>query len=84
MARAADAAKRLDGYIEQLRARGAMKEFTRAYRRHRMAATARGEGFMPFATAELRFKRALIPLLMNGGQPLVGQSLFAEIFGVDR
>jgi hypothetical protein len=51
------------------------------YKRRRIAATMRGEGFMPFKTAELRFKRALIPLLMSGGQPVVGQSLFARVFG---
>lgn len=49
-------------------------------RQRRLAAKARGEGFMPFAAAELRFKRALIPLLQSGGQPAIGQSLFATIF----
>jgi hypothetical protein len=57
-----------------------MRQFTKTYRARRIAVTMRGEGFMPFKTAELRFKRALIPLLMNGGQPVVGQSLFAEVF----
>jgi hypothetical protein len=40
MMRAADAAKRLDQYVEGLRTRGAMREFTRAYKRHGMAARA--------------------------------------------
>jgi hypothetical protein len=52
MARAGEMARRLDGYIDSLRARGAMKEFTRAYRRHRIAASMRGEGFMSFKVAE--------------------------------
>jgi hypothetical protein len=40
----------------------------------------RGEGYMSFKVAELRLRRAMIPLLMNGGQPVAGASLFAEIF----
>jgi hypothetical protein len=35
---------------------------------------------MPFKVAEARLRRALIPLLMNNGQPVAGASLFAEIF----
>jgi hypothetical protein len=37
MTRAGKAAERLDAYIESLRARGAMRELTKAYRRHRLA-----------------------------------------------
>jgi hypothetical protein len=50
-----------------------------AYRRRRIAATLRGEGFMPFKTAELRLRRALIPLLV-GGNNIHVQSLFETIF----
>jgi hypothetical protein len=78
MARAGDAAARLNVYIETLHARGAMKEFTKAYRRHRLAAAASGKGFMSFAIAELR--RALIPLLVGGRAIGPTSSLFAEIF----
>jgi hypothetical protein len=35
---------------------------------------------MSYAAAERRLQQALVPLLVNGGQPQVGQSLFAEIF----
>jgi hypothetical protein len=80
MMRAGEAAKRLDAYMASLRGTGVLKEFTKAYRRKRLAAGLRGEGFMPYSAAELRLRRALIPLLMNGGQPAVGQSLFAQIF----
>jgi hypothetical protein len=80
MMRAADAAKRLDSYIEGLRARGAMREFTKAYRRHRLAAMERGEGFMTFKSAEARLRRALIPRLI-GGTVGTTSSLFAEMFG---
>jgi hypothetical protein len=80
MTRAGAAAERLDAYVASLRSRGGMKEFTREYKRRRIAATMRGEGFMSYPNAQLRFKRALILLLMGGGQPAIGQ-LFSEIFG---
>jgi hypothetical protein len=80
MSRAGEAAGRLDAYVEALRARGDMKEFTKAYRLLRMAAKARGEGFMSFKVAELRLRRALIPYLV-GGNTLGVRSLFAEVFG---
>jgi hypothetical protein len=84
MMRAGEAAKRLDAYVASLRARGAMKEFTKAYRRHRLAAIARGEGFMSYAVAELRLRRALVPLLVGGRANGPVQSLFAEIFGTEK
>jgi hypothetical protein len=36
---------------------------------------------MSYENAAARLRLALIPLLMNGGKPAVGGSLFAEIFG---
>jgi hypothetical protein len=81
MTRAGEAAKRLNAYIENLSARGAMKEFTKAYRQRRLAAVARGEGFMSFRHAELRLRRALIPLLVTGRAMAPTSSLFAKIFG---
>jgi hypothetical protein len=80
MSRAGAAAQRLDEYMSSLRGTGVLREFNRAHKRRRMAATARGEGFMTFKTAEARFRRALIPLL-TGGKPVLGASLFAEVFG---
>ena len=80
MQRAAGAARRLDEYLTSLKGTGVLKEFARTYKRRRIAAAERGKGFMSYKVAELRFKRALIPLLMNGGKPAVGASLFAAIF----
>jgi hypothetical protein len=80
MARAGEAATKLNRYIDGLRGTGVLKEFTRAYRRHRLAATARGEGFMSFAVAEARLRLALIPLLVGGETVGPTQSLFANIF----
>jgi hypothetical protein len=80
MVRAGDAAARLNSYMDSLRGTGRLREFTKEFKRGRIAANMRGEGFMSFSHAELRLRRALIPLLMGGGQPAIGQSLFAEIF----
>jgi hypothetical protein len=78
MARASDAAKRLETFIETLRVSGGMRAFTN--KRRRLAARERGESFLTFKVAEARFKRALIPLLQGGGKPVLGASVFAEVF----
>jgi hypothetical protein len=80
MSRAGDAARRIEEYMASMRAMGAMREFTRLYKARRSTAATQGKGFMTYAAAELRLRRALIPLLMRGGQPAVGSSLFAENF----
>ena len=80
VARADEAAKKLDAYLAHLRACGGMAEFLQQYKARRIAAAARGKGFMSFATAMSRLKRELVLLLMNGGEPKVGPSLFARIF----
>jgi hypothetical protein len=79
MARAGSASQRLDEYMASVRGTGVLKEFNRAYKRRRMAATARGEGFMTFKTAEARLRNALVPLL-TGDKPVATASLFAEVF----
>lgn len=79
--RAAGAARRLDEYLTSLKGTGVLKQFTRTYRLRRVAAAERGKGFMSYKVAELRFKRALIPLLLNNGKPAIGASLFETIFG---
>jgi hypothetical protein len=79
--RGGEAAATLNRHMDSLRGTGVLREFTRTYKRKRLAARLRGEGFMSYANAELRLRRALVPLLMNGGRPAVGASLFAEVFG---
>jgi hypothetical protein len=79
MTRAGDAAGRIEQYIDSMRAKGAMREFTRAYRRRRTEAAPNGQGFITYAVAEARLRRALIPLLV-GGKQANAQSLFVEIF----
>jgi hypothetical protein len=79
--RAGNAATKLDAYFESMRRSGQLAEFNAQYKRHRMAAMARGEGYMSFGTAMQRLRRALIPLLMGGGRTIGPvQSLFETIF----
>jgi hypothetical protein len=80
ISRARVAAERLDAFMSSMRGTGVLKEFTRTYKRRRIAAAERGKGFMSYKVAELRFKRALIPLLMSGGKPPIGTSFFSAIF----
>jgi hypothetical protein len=80
ISRATNAAAKLDRYLDSLQGSGALREFTRMYKRRRIEAKAAGQGFMTYAVAEARLRKALIPLLMRGGQPAVGSSLFAQIF----
>ena len=80
MMRAGEAAAKLDRYMDSLRGTGVLREFNRAFKRRRMEAMLNGRGFMNYKAAELRLRRALIPLLQGGGN-VQAQSLFAEIFG---
>src|SRR5438128_1739844 len=79
IARADDAAQRLDSMLETMRRDGTLREFNAAYKARRSAAAARGEGFMGFGVAMARLKAALIPMLVgkNAG-PM--QSLFEQVF----
>jgi hypothetical protein len=80
MTRAANAAARIEEYIDSLHASGAMRTFTKTYKVMRLAAKQRGEGFMSYAAAELRLRRALVPLLIGGQGVGSVRSLFAEVF----
>jgi hypothetical protein len=79
ISRAAAAVERLDAFMDSLRANGGYRAFTKEYKRRRLAARERGEGFMTFKVAEARLRAALVPLLI-GGKPVLGASLFAEVF----
>jgi hypothetical protein len=58
MTRAGNAAAKLDRYLDSLQGSGALREFTRMYKRRRIEAKAAGLGFMTFKNAELRLRRA--------------------------
>jgi hypothetical protein len=79
--RAGEAASKLNRFMDDLRGTGVLREFNQAFKRRRMTAMLNGRGFMNYKTAELRLRRALILLLLNGGQPVVGHFLFSQIFG---
>jgi hypothetical protein len=76
ISRAQGAARQLDAYLAS---RGVLREFNRAFKQRRTAATMRGEGFMSYRAAESRLRKALVPMLVNGGT--IGRSLFEQIFG---
>jgi hypothetical protein len=80
MTRAANAAERLDAFMASMTGTGVLKEFNRTYKARRQAAFARGEGFMSYQIALARLRSAMVPILMNGGQALIGASLFREVF----
>ena len=78
--RAHTMAARLDEFMSSMRGTGVLKEFTRSYKRRRIEAAARGEGFTSYKIAEQRLRMAMSPVLMNGGQAVIGASIFATIF----
>jgi hypothetical protein len=80
ISRAHAMAERLDAFMDSMRGTGVLKEFTRTYKQRRIAAAERGEGFMSYGAALARLRQAMIPILMNNGKPVVGASLFAEVF----
>ena len=80
ISRAGAASRKIEQYMQSLRGTGTLKEFNRAYKQRRMAAMARGEGFMAYKVAEARLRKALVPLLVGGRTIGPVQSLFAEIF----
>jgi hypothetical protein len=79
--RAQAAATKLDRHMDSLRGSGVLAEFNRQYKRRRIEAAANSGGFMTYKIATSRLRLALIPLLVSGGRPAIGQSLFAEVFG---
>jgi hypothetical protein len=80
ISKAGAAAQRLDEYLSSARGTGVLKEFNKAYKRRRIAATMRGDGFMTFKTAMTRLRNALIPLLQGNGNVHTA-TIFADIFG---
>jgi hypothetical protein len=74
--RARNAAMRLDAYLS---GRGVLRDFNAAFKQRREAAAMQGRGFMSYKAAEVRLRRALIPMLANGGT-IGPRSLFSEIF----
>jgi hypothetical protein len=79
IARADDAAQRLDSMIEQMRRGGQLHEFNREYKARRSAALAQGRGFMGYGIATARLRHALIPRLI-GQSAAPMQGIFDQVF----
>lgn len=68
-------------HLEHLRNTGALREFNSEYRRRRTTAESNGEGFMSYATAELRLRRFVLSRLIGGRKVEFLKTAFEEIFG---
>jgi hypothetical protein len=79
MMRAGDAAARIEQFMESLKGTGRLREFNRMFKRRRMEAMLRGEGFMSFGTASLRLRRA-VGAYLSGGRDIQTATLFADVF----
>jgi hypothetical protein len=80
ISRAANAAERLDAFMASMTGTGVLREFNRTYKARRQAAFARGEQFMKYNVALARLRSAMIPILQNGGNAVIGASIFAKAF----
>jgi hypothetical protein len=79
ISRAGAMAARLDEFMHSLKG-GPLKEFNKQYKLKRQTAFAKGEQFMKYPIALARLRSAMIPVLMNNGNTVVGASIFAEVF----
>jgi predicted transcriptional regulator len=79
--RANMAAKRLQDYITAIDRAGTLSDFKKAYRRRRLAATARGHSFMTYGNAQKRLRRVLIRKLTGQEEMHHTSTFFAEVFG---
>jgi hypothetical protein len=79
VSRAQIAAKKLLAYLNVLNQTGDLAAFNKEYKRRRMAATANGHSFMTYKTAMMRFRRAIITMLIE--KRAIELPLFDEVFG---
>jgi hypothetical protein len=79
VSRAKIAAAKLTFFLDAIQASGGLADFNRAYKRKRMAATARGEGFMGYKTAMMRLRRAVIVMLIEKRPLREAQPVFDSV-----
>jgi hypothetical protein len=79
LARTESAARRLAMRVNDAAVQGQLKLFNAEFRRRRLLATARGEGFMNYATARRRFRRVIIGRLIVSGATQQ-TNLYDEVF----
>jgi hypothetical protein len=77
--RAGRAARRLDELLQTPAMRQCRREFNAEYQSRRLAALARGQGFMTYVAAYKRFRRAVIRRLMSPGA-VQGTDIHDEVF----
>ena len=78
LARAARLSEQLDGVLREMKANGQLKHFHQEYARHRIERAKRGAGFMNFATANRRFRSAIIARLV-GNRPAIDNGLIRGV-----
>jgi hypothetical protein len=80
IARAGDAAERIEQHIAALRKSGGLTQFNAEFKRRRSEARAAGHGFMSYSTATARLRSAMVERLV--GRDAVGPvgQLFEKIF----
>lgn len=65
LARAARLSEQLDKILDEMKRNGQLKHFHKAYAQKRIERAKHGAGFMNFATAERRFRNAIIARLVG-------------------
>lgn len=78
IARAARLSEQLDRVLEEMKANGMLKYFHQEYARQRRERAERGAGFMNFATAQRRFRSAIITRLV-GERPAIDSGMVARV-----
>jgi hypothetical protein len=76
MARARNAAARIDSQLDAMMSGGGLRVFNAEYKRRREAA---GGKFMSYKAAQMRLRQAIVPHLIEGRS--INRSLFEQIFG---
>lgn len=81
MSRALFAARKLRAFMELAQQNGQLAAFNAAYRRQRISASMRGEGFMTYGTAVTRLRRGIIEMLIAKRPLPEAAVLFDEALG---
>jgi hypothetical protein len=75
--RASAALGRIDAGCDKAQEAGLLKEFNAQYKRCRLLAKARGQGFLPYRHAKARLRKMLVTAVATGGLP---ENLFDRVF----
>jgi hypothetical protein len=82
--RAAKSIEQLDVTFEQMRKEGQLQVFNQLFARQHEQRHSLGLGYMSYNTALMKLKRALIPVLAQGKDPMATRGLLASVFGLDQ